>query len=564
MTGERTPLDRLRDAIAEGQRAEIEVTLDDVLATLLDQEEDGLDDDALQRDLRALINARYLPEAERLLEGLAVAGRTRPVNDIDRAQLLIETGRLSAAVPMLDALALRHRDNPVLFSEAKGLAGRAQKDMFLRALGGNRNAAQKHLEQAMRRYDEGLDGAPELAPWLRGNLLALNARASSAGLDVTGLVDVDRMASALEAAIAEKPESDRSFYDWSSLAEARFARADWSGAVGPVNNMLGAGDDDAFKLTSTLRQYKNMWRLPEAGPEAELIISAMERGVLAHESGGITMTREDIARQTAVDEGALQAVFGGALMRGHDWMQRYLEIGSSIAVVVDAHSGAVRGTCCLLNGDDIAPDFAGRILCMTNDHVVTEHPEAYQASHPLHPEDAAVRFTLSDAPDREYGIAQVHWSSPFDAHDTCLFELDAALPVVRSALSPVSRLPPAPADPSPNVFVISHPNSDEPSYSFQNTSLLMHDAAARGQATLDAGYLQYTTGTIKGSSGGVALNGRLQMIGLHHAGGTDMRRLDGQPGTHAANEAVWITAILNALRHDLGHGRRRWAPQANA
>ena len=79
----------------------------------------------------------------------AMADRLQPVNHIDRAQVEIEQGRQAYSIPVLDTLAAQFRDDPTLFAEAKGLAGRAHKDLFLRALRGNRTAAQGHLDRAL-------------------------------------------------------------------------------------------------------------------------------------------------------------------------------------------------------------------------------------------------------------------------------------------------------------------------------------------------------------------------------------------------------------------------------
>ena len=216
-------------------------------------------------------------------------------------------------------------------------------------------------------------------------------------------------------------------------------------------------------------------------------------------------------------------------MRGRKWVLKFLKMGDSVASVVDRHSGSARGTCCIIDGGDIAPQFAGQLLGLTNDHVVSEYPEEYQFMRPMRPEDSAVRFTLSDDPDREYAIDKVLWSSPFFvARHLSVFSFTQMPPIGESDLELIDYLPPAPSKPPAEVFVISHPNPDEPSYSFQNTDLLMHDGNTRGVKTLLPGRIHYTTGTIKGSSGGVALNAKLKMIGLHHAGGDAIARIDGR------------------------------------
>lgn len=107
-------------------------------------------------------------------------------------------------------------------------------------------------------------------------------------------------------------------------------------------------------------------------------------------------------------------------------------------------------------------------------------------------------------------------------------------------------------------YEASHPEKDGVSYSFQNTDLIDHDTISTGKGGLIPGLIHYTTPTIPGSSGGIALNASLEMIGLHRAGGTEINRLNGQPGSYAVNEAIWIQPILNSTRLDLANGRCRW------
>lgn len=286
-------------------------------------------------------------------------------------------------------------------------------------------------------------------------------------------------------------------------------------------------------------------------------MTGLERTILNQPNGEVRMDASDIRRQSQTNESDLQAQFSNALLRGRGWMLKFLNIGNSIVSIVDRNTGAERGTCCIMNGGDISPQLEGQLLGLTKDHVVSEYPEEYDNLRPLRARDAAVRFTLSDDPRRDYAIEKILWSSPFRLHDCCLFSFKDTLPVQASNFEIIDYLPPAPQDPPAEVFVISHPNPDEPSYSFQNTDLLMHDEADRGADTLVPGRIHYTTGTVKGSSGGVALNARLKMIGLHHAGSEKMAQIDGEPGSHAANEAIWIVAIINAIRADMGNNRVR-------
>ncbi len=557
MTERDKQVDRLVTMARSGQRESAGRAMEDLRRRLLEREDDALGQTDLQVVVSTLMQERYLPEAQRFLEGMSVADRLTPKNKIDMAQVAVETGRQTAAIVMLDRLAEEFSDDPDLFAEANGISGRAHKDLFLQALTGNRAAAGRHLAASLRKYDEGLAGAPEKRNWLIGNLLAVGTRARVEGFDLPVDLDMESLAAEIEETTGAIPGTDRHFYHWSSLAEARISRQDWSGAGDAVSAMLETGDSDVFKLNSTLRQLKTVWALPRFGDQARLLVTGLERGILARPNGEVTMDASDIARQRATDEADLEAQFSHNLLRGRAWVLQFLTMGNSVASVVSRHTGAALGTCLILNGADIAPQFAGQILGLTNDHVTSEHPEEYQQIRPLSPGDAAIRFTLSDYPERDYTIDRVLWSSPFTLHDACLFTFKQTPPIKASDFELIDYLPPAPSDPPAEVFVISHPNPDEPSYSFQNTDLLMHDGDRRGANTLLPGRIHYRTGTIKGSSGGVALNALLKMIGLHHAGGEAIARIDGEDGHHAANEAIWIVAILNAIRHGLQTGETR-------
>ncbi|WP_298854755.1 serine protease [uncultured Ruegeria sp.] len=541
----------------DGRRTASAKSLHGLTHRLLEQEDDELSDDDLQMVVSVSMKERFFEEVDDFLESMNVANRLSSKNRLDMAQVSIELGRYGSGIALLDVLAIEFADDPVLFAEAKGISGRAHKDLFLNALKGNRVAAQLHMKKSLQRYKEGCTGAAEKRNWLIGNLLAVGTRARIEGFELPFELDFDALADEIEESTARLPEEDRGFYVWSSLAEARISREDWNGVSDAVSGMLATHDVDVFKLSSTLRQFKTVWALPRSTKKAKLLVTGLERAILNQANGEVHMDASDIRRQRQTNEGDLEAQFSNALLRGRGWMLKFLEIGNSIVSVVDLHSGAVRGTCCIMNGGDLAPELDGKLLGLTNDHVISEYPQEYETLRPLRPQDAAVRFTLSDNPKQEYEIDEVIWSSPFRHHDACLFSFKDALPIDASNFEIIEYLPPAPQDPPAEVFVVSHPNPDEPSYSFQNTDLLMHDGDDRGSDTLIPGRIHYTTGTIKGSSGGVALNAKLKMIGLHHAGSDELDRIDGEPGHHAANEAIWIVAILNAIRDDLSQGRTR-------
>jgi hypothetical protein len=300
--------------------------------------------------------------------------------------------------------------------------------------------------------------------------------------------------------------------------------------------------------------------LQDRSAESAILVTWLERFLIAQPNSELLLDTDDIERQQSVKESDLEALHSHHRMRTFDWLQRFLLRGESVASVVDIHSGEPKGTCCLIDGGNISPDLKGHHFCLTNDHVISNFPEHYSDDRkPLRPEDAAVRFTQSQEPDKKFSISEILWSSPFSVHDTCLFILDEEPPIAGSTIPIVSYVPAVTPHKPQEIFLISHPEKDALSFSFQNTDLIDHDAETRGKKSLVPGLLHYTTPTIAGSSGGVALNAQLEMVGLHHAGGSEINKLNGKEGTYAVNEAVWIQPILNAIREDLQNDRYRWA-----
>ncbi len=185
-------------------------------------------------------------------------------------------------------------------------------------------------------------------------------------------------------------------------------------------------------------------------------------------------------------------------------MRKYIARGSCIASVVDISSDEPIGTCSVLDGKWFSEELAGRLVLLTNDHVVSDFPDGYPPrSRPLKPDEAAVRFTGSQNPDQKFAILRVIWSFPYDAHDACLFELEGTLPIEESNIPLVPYVPKVDAKKPAEVFLISHPEKDGVSYSFQNTDLIDHDANSTGKEGLVPGLIHYTTPSIPGSSGGI-------------------------------------------------------------
>lgn len=494
-------------------------------------------------------------------EALTTEDRNTFATDKHYAQALIDTNAPKKALSLLRSMAKdgESREDFEQYSEAMGLIGRVHKDLYLGSSELDRETAQKHLIRSLNAYGEPWNRAPCQCSWHAVNLLALASNATVKGFELPEDLNEADVATSVVSTVQNIPENDRNYWDWASLAEANVAQQNWEAASLALVKALAAPGADPFKLNGTLRQFKELWYLQDRSAGSAILVTWLERFLIAQPNSELLLDTEDIERQQSVKESDLEALHSHHRMRSFGWVKKFLLRGESVASIVDINTGEPKGTCCLIDGKTISPELKGQHFYLTNDHVISNFPENYSDGRkPLRPEDAAVRFTQSQVPDKKFIVSNIVWSSPFSVHDTCLFTLEEEPPLAESTIPVVSYVP-AVTPPKPQeIFVISHPEKEALSFSFQNTDLIDHDADTKGKESLVPGLLHYTTPTIAGSSGGVALNAQLEMVGLHHAGGSEINKLNGKVGTYAVNEAIWIQPILNAIRQDLQAGRVRW------
>jgi hypothetical protein len=181
---------------------------------------------------------------------------------------------------------------------------------------------------------------------------------------------------------------------------------------------------------------------------------------------------------------------------------------------------------------------------MTNFHVVNQHG----VSPGITPDAAEVVFEAVD-PERSFGVDRILWSSPPDRHDASVLRLSG----------PVRDVEPLPLalglpliDSTAHVYVIGHPGGRDLAFSMQDNALIDHEGPPLGRAVIEGVCrVHYRAPTEGGSSGSPVFNASLwQVIALHHKGGKlGMSRLNGNPGTYAANEGIAIQSIVAAIRN---------------
>jgi V8-like Glu-specific endopeptidase len=63
--------------------------------------------------------------------------------------------------------------------------------------------------------------------------------------------------------------------------------------------------------------------------------------------------------------------------------------------------------------------------------------------------------------------------------------------------------------------------------------------------------IHYRAPTEGGSSGSPVFDQNWELLALHHAGGMNMQKLNGKPGTYPANEGLYFRNILDAVARKL-------------
>ena len=501
--------------------------------------------------LQSLRRKCFFDLMERAAEALRQAGQDEAQIRRQYAQALIDQGRAPAAIDVLEALAARTAGDPAENAEARGLLGRVYKQLYVNAVNADPGAtssrlARLNLARAVEAYHGVYLSGPARHPWHGINTVALVCRARRDRVELASAPDPVALArevlAAIEAGVPAGGPAGLPAWDLATAAEACVALDRDDDALLWIGRYVQKPETeaDAFELAGTLRQLTEVWQLTLAAPPGSVLLPLLQSGLLRRKGGGVNLAPGELgealhrSEQLAGDGKRLEKILGSDGVVTFGWYQAGLERCRTVAQVQTLLGEGI-GTCFLVRGDDFSPGLEGSLLVLTNAHVVSADPGVQAAAHSLDPSEAQIAFeALPTTAGQRFRVARQVWSSPPEELDATLLALDPPLPAI--ACFPLApRL--AVADGKQKVYVIGHPGGRSLSLSLHDNLLLGHDGAR---------LLHYRAPTEGGSSGSPVFNQLWSLIGLHHAGGTEMPRLDGQPGTYAANEGIWIQRIIQA------------------
>ena len=480
--------------------------------------------------LSALRNKRYFDLMERVADAAIQSGQNDPHLRRQYAQGLIDQGSITAALNVLAVLAMDTSDtgelrNPSENAEARGLIGRAHKQAYINAAN---KSHRKHLERAVKAYFAVYASDRDRYLWHGINTVACLCRAERDGIALEEYPDPRAIAAEiLEKLSAITPREGVDVWDRATAVEACIAL----GRLPDVKDWLAvyANDPaaDAFELGSTLRQLTEVWQLTPGTEPGSSVLSILQSALLQREGGRVDLGRGLQSGASMIQ--ALEAVLGDTRFVPLKWYRTGLQRCVAVARIENPW-GQGFGTGFLVRGEDLYPALAGEALLITNAHVISNRPPATP------PQRARVRFEGREDADKTYAVKELLWTSPPEKLDASVLRLETSFtcdPPYPLAVA----LPVADQD---RVYVIGHPQGGTLSISIQDNRVV----------DVKEPKLHYRAPTEPGSSGSPVFNQDWELVALHHAGSKEMRSLSGE-GVREANEGIWMSAIIQALREDL-------------
>jgi S1-C subfamily serine protease len=404
---------------------------------------------------------------------------------------------------------------------------------------------QEWLDEAAKAYYGTYELKPESYGWHGINSVAIAHRSVKDNVPLSTQLPLPaKLAQEILGFIETKDATDSAYHwDYGTAIEASVALGKSGEALEWARKYVTDQRADAFEFSSTLRQLEEVWGMPCASSMEDkrteaALLSLLRATILERERGEIERTGRDVRSElTALGLANLEKVFGADRFFSLDWYRRGLARCANVARIgVESTRGV--GTGFLISGKELHPSLGEEPYVLTNSHVVSPGPEVSIA---VRPEDAIITFAALTGAEGQSWKGKLIFNSPIGELDATLLQLDRPVPVSE-------RYPIAPSLPDRRggrrVYVVGHPQGGGLAFSLQDNLLLDWDQRL----------VHYRTPTEPGSSGSPVFDDQWRLIAIHHAGRSDVPKLNGQLGTYEANEGINILVIVEAIKRKLdGH-----------
>jgi V8-like Glu-specific endopeptidase len=525
-------------SIDKDDKAETSLLCDELIASLFQSKDDfsSLEAEKIMAKLRS---GMFFSLMQKVGNAFVMTGRGNFTIHRQFAQAAIEQKQIDLAVFILNDLVQRtslSNDKKAIEEngEAKGLLGRAYKQLYVNASASSAESGHEYLKKSIDFYYAAYKTDEEENLWHGINTLALIQRAKKDGMETTQLPESQSLAKKI-IAVVEQKEADVKILSWdyATAAEACLALSDWNEALKWTEKYTGHSGTTPFAVNGTLRQFTEVWQLNNVS-DASAVLTLLNQKL----NGKGEKAFESYTKPETQKTSDYESVYGDDSYKTLEWYEDGLSRCNAVARIgVEASKGI--GTGFLLRGSVLSAKLGDDFVLLTNEHVINDDP---QVKDTLRCEDAKVIFEKIDRKEI-FGIEKIYWISERENLDVAIvqfFQKDQQRINeigLNSEPFPVAKALPI-VEKTQRVYIIGHPGGETLSLSLQDNELLDHEIPK----------IHYRTPTEHGSSGSPVFNRIWKLIGVHHKGNDTMPRLNGLPGTYQANEGISIQSIIMALR----------------
>ena len=555
--------------------------------------------EALADKLRALraFDDLYLLTSEMNADGLA-----SPKTKRYEVQALIELGVFDTALELVRPLLVGDLSEK-LPREAHGHLGRIYKQMFVNAEASGAQVVDPvkriYLERSFNAYMHVWDALQDYD----GSWHGVNALAIAKLAEARGFTAPDAKLKDVAKAIVAVTRDSTDVWAQATLGEALLALEDYDGAAKAYAAFADDPGVSPFDIGAALRQLQEIWKLNGDDAAAGKAVRILKAGMLAKlttharferlargEAAKINALevkltpteaqllqaelREGIPdvtpEQIAADMETLkrckpeemQALRGINKPVSRRVVLRKLELSASVCRIEtrvnDEWVGL--GTGFAIEGRLLHPDWAGRTVIVTNNHVISSAGSVRSRK----PSSSRAMFAKLDGTEKPIDFDSVLWESEYDFHDITVLTLKETLPEGAKPLTALSKDVlggrARDEDAIGMCYVIGYPFAQELCFSLADNILLDHDGPENCEmrehdgrqvcvgATANPVRVHYRTPTTRGNSGSPVFDGEtISLLAVHHSGDSNMKRLSPRVGSYAANEGIWIESIVKAI-----------------